>query len=421
MKNIALVLFLLATTLISCTRTASFTFINPLDTSREDEVMVITRDQVASKTEINDSLLPVFMEADKMLPTQVDDLDGDGRWDELAVLVNFRGKETKKVTIGFESPSAYPVFEKRTNLRLGIIQPDGSFKEVDRYSALPCDDGFEIISQAEGVNWENDKMGFRVYFDCRNVKDLFGKLKPGLIIDKVQTPEMGSYHELADWGMDILHCGSSLGSGGLALMRNDSLYRLGSTKGYEYVKITEGPVRSIFELRYTGWSVEGKMLSAVERITIYPGKYWFKSEVTFNGIEKGDQVVTGIVTTKLTREPFRFDNHGCSCIGTHDVQSLNNDELGMAVIVKQDETGKVGMTSKINFFELGYKTVIEKSFSNIISDTYYISQKCDDGVPSTHYFSAVWGLEKPQWKTEEGFRKYLDEEMLKLSAPIQSR
>ncbi len=109
----------------------------------------------------------------------------------------------------------YPQFEKRTNLRLGIKQEDGIYQEVDNYRALPCNDGFEIIAQAESVNWENDKIAFRVYFDCRNVKDLFGKLKSEMIIDKIQTPELPSYHELADWGMDVLHCGSSSGSGGL--------------------------------------------------------------------------------------------------------------------------------------------------------------------------------------------------------------
>jgi hypothetical protein len=63
--------------------------------------------------------------------------------------------------------------------------------------------------------------------------------------------------------------------------------------------------------------------------------------------------------------------------------------------------------------------VIEKSFSNIISETYYISQKCNNNEPAKHYFSAVWGLEKEQWKTEEGFKKYLSEEGEKLSSPLK--
>jgi hypothetical protein len=63
--------------------------------------------------------------------------------------------------------------------------------------------------------------------------------------------------------------------------------------------------------------------------------------------------------------------------------------------------------------------VVEKSFSNIISQTYYIGQKCKSGAAAKHYFFSVWGLDKDQWKTEEGFKKYISEETEKLSNPIQ--
>jgi hypothetical protein len=420
MKIRIIFLMALASVLFSCEKEANFTFKNPLNVERTDEAIILTREQIAAKTTIKEGFLPVFeIGENKLAPSQVDDLDNDGNWDEAVVLLDFKAGETKKVEIDQVDKNNYPEFEKRTNLLLGIRQKDGSFKEVDHYSALPCDNGFEIIAQAESVSWENDKMGFRNYFDCRNVKDLFGKLMPEMIMDKLQTSEMGSYHELSDWGMDILHCGSSLGSGGLALLKNDSLYRLGSTAVYEYQKIIEGPVRSVFELRYKGWEVDGDNLQAVERISIYPGKYWFQSDVTVTGCPEGSQIVTGIVTSMLKNEPFQFKASDYQCIGTHDVQSLNNDELGMAVIVPLKEAGKIGRTTDINFFKLGYKTVIEKSFSNIISETYYIGQKCKSGEPAQHYFFAVWGLEKDQWKSEDGFRKYISEEAEKLFSKIQ--
>lgn len=390
-----------------------------MEVQRNDEVIVLKRSDLARKATIENGLLPVFkVDNDQLVPSQIDDLDGDGEWDEAVLVLNFAPNETIEIEVGFVTEADYPQFDKRTNLRLAIKQADGSYKEVDYYKALPCKDGFEVIAQAESVNWENDKIAFRNYFDCRNVKDLFGKLKPEMILDKLSTPEMGSYHDLNDWGMDVLHCGSSLGSGGLALLRNDSLYRLGSTDVYEFQKIVEGPVRSLFELRYSGWDVEGEKLKAVERISIYPGKYWFESDVTFSGCSDGDQVVTGIVTSHLNREPFEFKAGSFQCIGTHDVQSLNNDELGMAVIVPLAEAGKIGRTTDINFFKLGYETVKSKGFSNIISETYYIGQKCKSDVAAKHYFFSVWGLDDDQWKTEDGFRKYISEEAEKLSSPI---
>jgi hypothetical protein len=419
MKKIFLNLIVVLTLFTSCQKEVQFTIKNPLDIARTDEVIILTKAELAQKVEMKEGLLPVFeVEEDKILSSQLDDLDGDGNWDEALLLVDFAASETLEIEVDFVPVNEYPQFETRTNLSLKIKQEDGSYKEFDNYRALPCSDGFEVIAMAESVSWENDKIAFRNYFDCRNVKDLFGKLLPGMILDKIGTPEMGSYHNLSDWGMDILHCGSSLGSGGLAILKNDSLYRLGSTDVYEYQKIIEGPVRSVFELRYSGWNVNGEMMEAVERITIYPGKYWFESDVTFKGCSEGDQIVTGIVTSHLKREPFEFKAGNFQCIGTHDVQSLNKDELGMAVIVPLDEAGKIGRTTDINFFKLGYETVVEKGFSNIISETYYIGQKCKSDVPAKHYFFSVWGLDKDQWKTEEGFRKYITEEAEKLSAPV---
>ncbi len=420
MKIKSYLIILIAGLLFSCGKEAGLSFKNPLDIARPDEVIVLSKEELQQKVNIAEGKFPLFRNSDNSLvPFQLDDLNGNGVWDEVALLLDFSPGETKEIKVEWVDGSNYPpAFEKRTNLRLGIKQEDGSFVEVDYYKALPCKEGFEVIAQGESVNWENDKIGFRNYFDCRNVKDLFGKRMPLMIADIVNTPELGDYHTLADWGMDVLHCGSSLGSGGIALLKNDSLFRLGSTDVYEYYKIAEGPVRSVFELRYEGWDVDGDILAAVERITIYPGKYWFESDVTVQSAPAASQIVTGIVTSHLKRQPFEFTAGTFQCIGTHDVQSLNNDELGMAVIVPRSEAGKIGRTTDINFFQLGYETVPEKGFSNIISETYYIGQNCESGKPAKHYFFSVWGLDNDQWKTEEGFRQYITEESEKLSEQI---
>lgn len=412
-------LVLVAAILFSCQTEKDIQLVNPLDEARSDEVIVLDRFEIEKQISLKDGNIPVFKVAENLIPYQLDDMNGDGVWDEAALLLDFSANETKEITLNQVIENEAPKFDKRTNLRLGIHQEDGTYEEVDDYTAIPYTEPFKIIAQGESVSWENDKIAFRVYFDCRNVKDLFGKLKPEMIIDKIHTPAIPNYHVLNDWGMDVLHCGSSLGSGGLALMKNDSLYRLGSTDVYEYHKITEGPVRSVFDLVYKGWHVDGDELKATERISIYPGKYWFQSDVTVNGAPEGSQIVTGIVTSQLKRDPFAFVAGGFQCIGTHDVQSLNNDELGMAVLVPMEEAGKIGRTSDTNFFKLGNKTVPAKGFSNIISETYYIGQKFQNNLSARHYFFSVWGLDKDQWKTEEGFRQYLKAQAEMLSNPIK--
>ena len=78
----------------------------------------------------------------------------------------------------------------------------------------------------EGVGWENEIVGYRLYLDERAVTDIFGKRTPDIVLDKVDY--RSKYHDLADWGMDVMKVGPSMGVGGLGLYRGDSLERFGA-------------------------------------------------------------------------------------------------------------------------------------------------------------------------------------------------
>ncbi len=394
---------------------------NNLPTTRQNEPVVINRTDLEKKFGIGKSNeLPILTADNRPIPYQLDDLDGDGRWDELACCVDIRPNAIIILNVNWLPSNKVPVFEKETQVFLARQNSDGSFSEVREAEAPVGLAGFPAQYQSEGVGWENDKIAFRVYFDCRNEKDLFGKLKPQLILQKAGTPEFGTYHVLAPWGMDILHCGSSLGAGGLAMLEGDSLIRLGSTRGYQYKKITDGPVRAIFELRYQGWEVAGATLAATERITLWKGKYWFQSEVTVTGFTGEKELATGITTTKLEGEPAVFDvDTGFRALITHGKQSLNNDFLGMAVLAPIKDVGKTGKAPDTDFYQLGYRTIPEKSFSQVVSQTCYMSQKITSGKPSVHYFFALWGLENPRWNDPDSVKNYISGEAEKLSRPIQ--
>jgi rhamnogalacturonyl hydrolase YesR len=400
---------------------SSFYLKNELAAARAGEPVVLSRADFENRYGPGKpGEVPVLkLAGGQQIHIQTDDLDCDGKWDELAFTVNIEGNSSLRIEAAWAAKDKAPVYEKRTQVYLGKENKDGSFSEVTRAEAPRGLDGFPTLYQSEGVGWENDKMAFRVYFDCRNVKDLFGKLKPELILNKAGTPELGDYHVLAPWGMDILHCGSSLGAGGLALVEDDSLFRLGSTPVYQYIKITEGPVRTIFELRYRDWEVMGKKYEAVERITLWVGKYWFRSEVTVREFSGQKQLATGIVTTKLDHDPVHFQaNPDYTAILTHGKQSLNNDILAMAVMAPTREVAGIGRTSNTDFYKLGYQTVPAKSFSQIISETFYLSQRITSDTPSTHYFFAMWGLENPAWKGAENVKEYICKEAEKLSTPL---
>ncbi len=399
---------------------SSFTLKNNLSVRRLEEPVVINREDFEKRfTNGNPGEVPVLKLNGRPIPLQLDDINGDGKWDELAFTITVEARSGVRILTSWMPKDQAPVFAKRTQTYLAEENKDGTFTEVNQAVAPVGLAGFPTLYQSEGVGWENDRMAFRIYFDCRNTKDLFGKLIPDLILQKAGSPGTASYHNLAPWGMDILHCGSSLGAGSLALIEKDSLYRLGSTPVYKYAEITEGPVRTIFELQYQNWEVNGKQYEAVEKITLWIGKYWFQSEVTIREFSGEKQLATGIVTTKLDNEPIQFQpDKNFTAILTHGKQSLNNDILAMAVMARSASVTKTGRTGNLNFYQMGYQTVPVKSFSQVISETCYLAQKIKRDIPSVHYFFAMWGLENPEWNDAKKVKDHIRTEANKLSSPL---
>lgn len=76
------------------------------------------------------------------------------------------------------TPEKYPVFAPRTNVRYGKMTSPGIIEELSRdaHDKHNLPRGSEMYPyQMDGPVWENDKMGFRQYFDGRNCCDVFGK------------------------------------------------------------------------------------------------------------------------------------------------------------------------------------------------------------------------------------------------------
>lgn len=94
------------------------TLTNPSDTVRVDESFVIRREQL--NIDESSELVPVLMdESNNFIPCQYDDVDGDGRWDELAFVCDLPSMVRLNLKIDWVNPKKYPVFPYRTNIRYG--------------------------------------------------------------------------------------------------------------------------------------------------------------------------------------------------------------------------------------------------------------------------------------------------------------
>lgn len=379
-------------------------FTNTVNTNRIDETIIIPKDRIIK---ILDSIpannLPVLKDSTgKVVPFQLDDLENDGIWDEMSLVLDFKPNQTRKLALTTIASESIPSFKPKTNIRFGIGTNKKNVKEVliqERKGDPRTNDS--IFYQMEGPAWENDKVGFRFYFDPRNGIDIFGKTTSEPVLDNIGLGD-GNYHELANWGMDILKVGQSLGAGALAIKYKDSLYRLTGVDHTKFEMITEGPIRSIFEMNYKNSKIGDQYVDVIHRITIWKGQWGYKSDVFLKGSTDQMKLVSGIVNLKSNEMNTKVYSKYYT-LKTFGKQSENKDLLGMALLVSK---GDFIIQKKVDDGEMD------------IVNTYYTVMQVSSQKPTTFYFLSGWEASDKQFKTSEGFEKMVEGTSYKLSNPI---
>ena len=186
------------------------------------------------------------------LPSQVDDLDGDGKGDELAFQIDLAPHQTRIVTVSYGNQDR-------------IWRLRGDYEQ--RTAAL-------FSRKIEGLGWESERVAFRVYFDSRNAIDLYGKRRPTLQLGMYASPDY-TYHDESPEGRDIYKVGDAIGIGSVAAMVDGKTIKVAEVKERKWRIVASGPVRTILELQYDGWNAGGKIIDLRSRITQWAGERGF--------------------------------------------------------------------------------------------------------------------------------------------------
>lgn len=399
-------LVLIISLVVSCTSRNGneIRFTNPIDQSAEEAGVVISRDQLAEAGDIPENLLPVVRIDGKNIPCQPDDLDGDGSWDELFVLISLAPSESRTGTISYLPEDDYPVFDTRTNIR--FARKDMDYKEVREATreTHAINTETQKVWQMEGIAWENDRIGFRNYFDQRNGMDIFGKVTTSMVLDSVGDKDHSDYHSYnPDWGVDVLKVGNSLGAGSIAIRYQDSLYRVGDNGEGTCRILSEGPLRSIFRLEFSGWKMADLILDVTHDITIRAGTYYYSSDVKIVGAKEELQLVTGIVNKKSKELLEAKSAAGTRSFFTFDQQSEDTTLLGMGIMLQSDEFAGTKETSEAG---------------TGITETYTVQMNVVAGAWNHFRFYSVWERENPRWQTANGFATLLESESARMASPV---
>jgi hypothetical protein len=394
---------------------------NPTPTPRPDESVVLIREQLAPV----DAKLPAVKDAaGNFVASQVDDLDGDGAWDELAFVTNLAVNETAAYKIVWVDAAEYPQFPVRTNIRYGKMTSPGVIEE--QTSDMHYKNEVYYINtegypyQMDGIAWENDYVAFRHYYDGRNNKDYFGKRTTDMVLDKVGIREDGTpgdtYHVWADWGRDIMSVGTSFGVGGLAAWTADNRFvRMGrvnedpvdviDSTGYQL--IFEGPVRSRFALDFYGWQIDSAKVDLRQETTIWAGKHNYDNKVIAPALPAGVSLITGFLYNfnDMPLEELPFEKY--IGLATHDSQTYNKEFImGVGMILP-----KAGVDTLM----LSPDYIPEETLSR----TWFAKLKLDAQGTVEYKAYAAWEHQDERFKERDNFLGLIAGEGARLDAPVQ--
>lgn len=145
----------------------------------------------------------------------------------------------------------------------------------------------------EGPVLENDVIAYRYYADSRHRFDIYAKSVPDLVMDTVSW----NYHNIMDWGSDVLKVGNSLGIGSPAIWYQDSLYTLSQSAKKEIAVMENGDNQSIISTTFTDLDIAGQKMDVVQDWSIATGQPYssINLKITRGQLPEGAYFATGIV------------------------------------------------------------------------------------------------------------------------------
>ena len=239
----------------------------------------------------------------------------------------------------------------------------------------------------EGPVLENDLVAYRYYADSRHRFDTYGKLVSDLVMDSVSW----KYHDIMDWGSDILKVGNSLGMGSPAIYYKDSLYTLSVCEQKDIAIRESGKNISMIRTTWKGLTVAEHQFDLIQDWSLAAGEPWSEIKLTVvNGsLPDGMQFATGFV--KHLPEVIQGTSNDIFFAMNWGQQSFHKEDLGMAIMA-----------------DAKYQP---KQIMDDMSHAYYFENANKE---VTYQFLSVWERDKNNVKDRQAFKRLVEKATLSL-------
>ncbi len=247
-----------------------------------------------------------------VLVSQAIDADADSMPEKLVFQVSFAANEkTKNIKIEATSDK----------------QPKGEMKTFGRFVPERMDD----------FAWENDKVAFRTYGKTLEKElvssgiDVWAKRVNYPIIDKWYQGGDAFYHTDNGMGLDFYSVKKSRGCGGAGIWDGTKMH---VSRNFVSHKIpATGAIRTVFELKYEPWDVNGVMVAETKRFTIDAGQNFYRVESFYDAPDDLRDIDVAVGIARHERDFKGEYDKGRNWMSLWETNEKNGS-LGCAVIAE---------------------------------------------------------------------------------------
>lgn len=327
----------------------SIEVVNSWDKAQTDAPIVIKLSELKSRFRIQSA---VVKDGDVEIASQLDDLNGDSKADELVFVIDMPANGRKVLSVTFSADKTAKVYPARVFATM-LVRDAGKQKHAPVQSVTaPGTTDFYNMLYGHGPMFESELAAYRIYFNPKQTVDPYGKFKKGLELEESRfypTDEQLAH----GFGNDVLMVGNSCG--------------IGTLKGWDGTKATHiepvtfrterilayGPVRTITDVEVKGWQYQGKELTMTNRYILYAGHRDLLVETFFDHPLEEETFCTGVQNI-MGGETLSYSDHK-GLIGSWgrywpmtDTAKYAKETIGIATYVPQKYI-REEVTDKDNF------------------------------------------------------------------------
>lgn len=257
--------------------TANITVSNPGVSGRADAPVVISLNDIRVPF---DAKSAIVWQDTQEIPSQLDDLNKDGVYDELVFVADLKASSSQSFRLVFSSESTDKVYPSRVYAEMLLKGDNGKHQHITSLTTPGNSDVYNLLHH-HGPAFESELTAYRIYFDRKQTVDIYGKFNKGLEIEASQF--YPTDEQLAKgFGDDVLRVSGSAGLGTLKGWDGGKAIHIDPVETRTESILATGPVRTVVDVFVKDWPYQGVLLNMQIRYILYAGHRDCEVQVSFD-------------------------------------------------------------------------------------------------------------------------------------------